>query len=68
MWNFADRGPDLNPKHAVLDDEGDRIMLAGMVLRDGSFVRLFGKLVRDGVDADEVWLSGDGRGRLGWGW
>ena len=65
MWNFADRGPDLNPKHAVRDDNGNRIMLAIMVLGDGSTVRLYGKMVREGDDEREVWLSRDERRRLG---
>ncbi len=43
-------------------------MLALMVLRDGSFVKLYEKLVRDGVDADQVWLSEDERRRLGMRW
>ena len=64
MWNFRDRGPDLNPKHAVMDDNGNRIMLVIMILRDGSAVRLYGKMVRDGDDEKEVWLSGDERRRL----
>lgn len=64
MWNFADRGPDLNPKHAVMDDNGNRIMLVIMILRDGSAVKLYGKLVRDGDDEKEVWLSADERRRL----
>lgn len=68
MWNFAYRGPDLNAKHTVLDDSGNRIMLALMVLRDRSFVKLYGKLVREGVDADEVWLSEGERRRLGMRW
>ncbi len=43
-------------------------MLALMVLRDRSFVKLYGKLVREGVDADEVWLSEGERRRLGMRW
>ena len=65
MWNFVDLGPDLNPKHAVMDDNGNRIMLAIMILRDGSAVRLYGKMVRQGEDEKEVWLSRDERRRLG---
>ena len=65
MWNFADRGPDLNPKHTVKDDNDNRIMLAMVILRDGSPVRLYGKMVREGEDLNEVWLSKDERGRLG---
>lgn len=65
MWNFADRGPGLNPKHRVNDDHGNRIMLAVIILKDGSVVRLYGKMVREGEDENEVWLSNDERGRLG---
>lgn len=65
MWNFADRGPDLNPKHTVKDDNEHRIMLAIVILRDGSTVRLYGKMVREGEDVNEVWLSKDERARLG---
>ena len=65
MWNFRDRGPDLNPKHAVKDENGNRIMLVIMILRDGSAVKLYGKMVRDGDDEKEVWLSADERRRLG---
>lgn len=65
MWNFADRGPDLNPKHTVNDDNGNRIMLVVMITGDGSAVRLYGKMVREGDDENEVWLSKDERGRLG---
>lgn len=64
MWNFADRGPDLNPKHRVNDDNGNRIMLVVMITGDGSAVRLYGKMVREGEDENEVWLSKDERGRL----
>ncbi|KAF6226186.1 hypothetical protein HO133_009052 [Letharia lupina] len=65
MWNFADRGPDLNAKHTVKDDNENRIMLAVMAVGDGSAVRLYGKMVRGGEDENEVWLSEDERGRLG---
>lgn len=65
MWNFADRGPDLNPKHTVKDDNENRIMLAIVILGDGSAVRLYGKMVRKEEDENEVWLSKDERGRLG---
>ena len=65
MWNFADRGPDFNPKHTVKDDNENRIMLAIMILNDGSAVRLYGKMVREGEDEKEVWLSKDERRRLG---
>ena len=65
MWNFADRGPDLNPKHTVKDDNENRIMLAIMILKDASAVRLYGKMVREGEDEKEVWLSKNERGRLG---
>ena len=65
MWNFADRGPDLNPKHTVKDDNGNRIMLAIMITGDKSIVRFYGKIVRDGEDENEVWLSKDERDRLG---
>ena len=65
MWNFADRGPDLNLKHRVNDDNGNRIMLAVMITEDGSAVRLYGKMVREGEDENEVRLSKDERGRLG---
>ena len=65
MWNFADRGPDLNAKHTVRDDNGNRIMLAVMITGEGSAVRLYGKLVREGEDENDVWLSNDERGRLG---
>ncbi|KAL9128927.1 MAG: hypothetical protein Q9175_007422 [Cornicularia normoerica] len=65
MWNFADRGPDLNPKHTVKDDNENRIMLAVMILKDASAVRLHGKMVREGEDEKEVWLSEDERARLG---
>lgn len=64
MWNFADRGPDLNPKHRVNDDNGNRIMLVVMITGDGSAVRLYGKMVREGEDENEVWLSKDERRRL----
>lgn len=65
MWDFADMGPDLNPKHAVKDDNGNRIMLAIMILRSGTAARLYGKMVRDGDDEKEVWFSKDERTRLG---
>ena len=65
MWNFADRGPDLNAKHAVRDDNGNRMMLAVMMTGDGSAVRLHGKSVREGEDENDVWLSEAERGRLG---
>lgn len=65
MWNFADRGPDLNPKHTVKDDNENRIMLAVMILKDASAVRLYGKMVREGDDEKEVWLSKNERRRLG---
>ena len=65
MWNFADRGPYLNPKHTVKDDYGNRIMLVVLGLMDGSALRLNGKMVREGDDENEVWLSKDERGRLG---
>ena len=65
MWNFADRGPDFNPKHTVKDDNENRIMLAIMILKDGSAARLYGKMVREGEDEAEVWLSRDERRRLG---
>ena len=65
MWNFADRGPDLNPKHTVKDDNDNRIMLAIVILGDGSAVRLYGKMVRKEEDEKEVWLSKDERERLG---
>ena len=65
MWNFADRGPYLNAKHKVKDDNGNRIMLVLMILKDGSAVKLYGKLVREGDDEKEVWLSKDERERLG---
>ena len=57
MWHFRDRGPDLNPKHAVNDDNGNRIMLATMITDDGSAVKLFGKRLREGDKQDEVSLS-----------
>lgn len=65
MWNFADRGPDLNPKHTVKDDNENRIMLAIVILGDGSALRLYGKMVRKEEDENEVWLSKDERRRLG---
>ena len=65
MWNFTERGPDLNPKHTVKDDNENRIMLAIMILADGSAVRLYGKMVREGEDKKGVWLSMDERRRLG---
>ena len=65
MWNFADRGPDLNPKHTVYDDNGNRIMLAVMITDVGLAVRLYGKRVREGEDASKIWLSKDERRRLG---
>ncbi|CAF9938993.1 hypothetical protein IMSHALPRED_001161 [Imshaugia aleurites] len=65
MWNFTDRGPYLNAKHKVKDDNGNRIMLALMILKDGSAVKLYGKLVREGDDEKQVWLSKDEWGRLG---
>ena len=65
MWDFADRGPDLNPKHAVKDDNGNRIMLAIMILRYGSAGRLYGKMVREGDDETVVWFSREERRRLG---
>ena len=67
MWNFADRGPDLNPKHTVNDDNGNRIMLVVMITGDRSAVRLYGKMVREGEDENGVWLSKDERRRLGLG-
>ena len=65
MWNFVDRGPDLNPKHTVKDDNGNRIMLVVMMMGDGSAVRLHGKMINEGEDENEVWLSSDERIRLG---
>ena len=65
MWNFADRGPDLNPEHTVNDDNGNRIMLAIMITGSGLAVRLYGKLIREGDKESEVWLSKDERRRLG---
>ena len=65
MWNFADRGPDLNPKHAVKDDNGNRLMLAVVIMNDESILRLRGKMVREGEDEKEVCLSRDERRRLG---
>ena len=65
MWNFVDRGPDMNPKHTVKDDNGNRIMLAVLMMGNGSAVRLHGKMIREGEDEKEVWLSSDERIRLG---
>lgn len=65
MWNFADRGPDLNLKHTVMDDNGNRIMLALMTLREGSRVTLYGKMVQEGEDENWVGLSGSEGARLG---
>lgn len=64
MWNFADRGPDLNPKHTVNDDNRNRILLAILIMRTGSAVKLYGKIVREGDKESEVWLSKDERTRL----
>ena len=64
MWNFADRGPDLNAKYMVNDDNGNRIMLMVMITETGLAVRMHGKLVREGEDENEVWLSNDERRRL----
>ena len=65
MWNFADRGPDLNPEHTVYDDNGNRIILATMITGSGLAVRLYGKMIREGDKESEVWLSKDERRRLG---
>ena len=65
MWNFKDRGPDLNAKYTVNDDRGIRIMLAIMITSTGSVVKLYGKKIREGDNESEVWLSKDERGRLG---
>ena len=64
MWNFSDRGPDLNPKYTVNDDRGKRIMLAIMITRTGLVVKLYGKMIREGDNESEVWLSKDERRRL----
>lgn len=65
MWNFADRGPDLNPKHTVNDDNGNRLMVAIMFTDTGLAVKLYGKIVREGDKEYEVWLSKAERKRLG---
>ena len=65
MWNFADRGPDLNFKHTVRDDNGNRMMLAILVLKDSSAVRLHGKMLIGGQDEKEVCLSREEHARLG---
>ena len=65
MWNFADKGPDLNPKHTVNDDNDKRIMHAIMVTATGSAVKLYGKRIRKGDEESEVWLSKAERKRLG---
>ena len=65
MWNFADRGADLNPKHTVNDDNGNRIMLAIMITGTGLAVKLYGKMIREGDKEYEVWLSKAERKRLG---
>ena len=65
MWNFADRGPDLNFKHTVRDDNGNRIMLAILMLKDASAVRLHGKMSIGGEDEREVCLSREEHARLG---
>ena len=64
MWNYADKGPYLNPKHTVYDDNGNRIMLAIMITSTGSAVKLYGKKIREGDNESEVWLSKDERKRL----
>ena len=65
MWHFADKGPDLNPKHTVYDDNENRILLAIMITGTGSAVKLYGKKIREGDNESEVWLSQDERKRLG---
>ena len=65
MWNFADRGPNLNFKHTVRDDNGNRIMLAILMLKDASAVRLHGKMLMGGQDEKEVCLSREECTRLG---
>ena len=65
MWNFADRGPDLNFKHTVRDDNGNRMMLAILILKDESAVRLHGKMLIGGQDEKEVCLSKEEHARLG---
>lgn len=65
MWSFADRGPDLNMKHTVLDDNGNRIMLALITLGGGLRVTLYGKMVREGEDESRVFLSQNEAARLG---
>ena len=64
MWGFADRGPDLNPKHAVYDDNGNRTLLAIMTEDTEFGVKLYGKMIREGDKESEVWLSEDERRRL----
>ena len=64
MWNFKDRGPDLNAKYTVNDDNGNRVMLALMITGTGSAVKFYGKKIREGDKASEVWLSKGERERL----
>ena len=65
MWNFADRGPDLDPKHTVFDDNANRIMLAIMITGAGLVVKLYGKMIREGDKESEVRLSNNERRKLG---
>ena len=67
MWNFADRGADLNPKHTVYDDNGNRILLAILIKGTRLAVKLYGKMLReeDKDKEDAVWLSEGERKRLG---